>query len=172
MCNFFKKAQDKEVVDVINFLSQNHFFKKLTKKELMLLHSYLFLRKYHKDEVVFFRGDPSEALYIVQSGEVTLSTDIKEDFEQVAVLKARDILGENALIANTKRMFNATVTSKSALLYMLPSIKAMDIFEKNKGLYLKVMISLANKYNEQLLTLIVAYREAPGLFNFPVVNHL
>ncbi|MCG8341139.1 MAG: cyclic nucleotide-binding domain-containing protein [Cytophagales bacterium] len=171
MFDFLKKSQDKELVDVINFLSQNKFFKKLTKKELALLHSYLFLRKYRKDEVVFFRGDPSEAIYLVQSGEVMLSTDIREGFEQVAVLKEGHIFGENAFIANTKRMFNAIVTSKAALLYMLPSIKAMDIFEKNKELHLKIMISLASSYNEQILKLIEAYKEAPGLFNFPAVSH-
>ena len=171
MFSFLKKAQDKELVDVINFLSQNKFFEKLTQKELVLLHAYLFLRKYRKDEVVFFHGDPSEAIYLVQSGEVTLSTDIREGFEQVAVLKEGHIFGENAFMANTKRIFNATVTSKTALLYILPSIKAIDIFEKNKELHLKIMISLASSYNEQILKLVEAYREAPGLFNFPSVGY-
>jgi len=60
MINPFSKTFSPEELGVFQFLSQIRFFEKLKDSEMASFFSALHYRKYVKDEIVFFRNDPSQ----------------------------------------------------------------------------------------------------------------
>jgi NADH:quinone reductase (non-electrogenic) len=76
---------------------------------------------FHADEVIFDQGDFGDKVYVIVSGEA----DVLHDGRSVATLKAGDVFGEMALIANIPR--SASLKAKTPL--DLISI-SRDAFEK------------------------------------------
>ncbi len=90
--------------------------------EVRIFHSDAVAREhFHTQEPVFDQGDYGDKVYVVVKGEV----DVVLDGRSVATLKAGDVFGEMALIADHPR--SATVRAKSPL--DLISI-SRDAFEK------------------------------------------
>jgi signal-transduction protein with cAMP-binding, CBS, and nucleotidyltransferase domain len=80
MINPFAKTFSTSELETFQFLSQIRFFEKLKNAEMSRFLSAIHYRKYSKDEVIFFRSDPSHAFYVVKSGLVNLTLEIKNDF--------------------------------------------------------------------------------------------
>lgn len=83
MLNPFKRTYTEDELKVFEFLARTQFFNYLKYAEMYRFLPAIHYRKYNKDEVVFFRNDPSQALYIVKSGIVSLNVDIRENFETI-----------------------------------------------------------------------------------------
>jgi len=81
MINPFQKTYSTQELNLFRFLEKVDLFKELSDKEMALFLPYMHERDYKSNEVVFFRGDPSQALYVVKKGRVTLNIDIKDRFE-------------------------------------------------------------------------------------------
>ena len=103
MYNPFKKKYSPSELKQFEFLSKVRFFGTLRFSELSGFLQAIHIRKYEKDEVVFFRNDPSQALYILESGDVSLNIDIKSQFEMITHVKPGNAFGENSLLGNSKR---------------------------------------------------------------------
>src|SRR5690606_36757851 len=113
------------------------------------------LRKYKENEVVFFRNDPSHAFYILKNGEVTLNIDIQDKFEVLSRITLGKRFGDNVLLKNTKRIYSAVVISEDAVIYVIPQVDILEIFEENVHVQAKMLTSLASVYNgytENLIT--------------------
>lgn len=70
------------------------------------------LSSFHKNDVVFERGDSSYTMYVVLSGEVTVKSN--SEF----VLAPGEILGEIGLVCHVTRTATAVVTEDAVLLEM------------------------------------------------------
>ncbi len=71
-------------------------------------------RKTYAEETPIFRqGDPGNAAYVVQSGEVEIWTSEDGEKRVLGVVKAGGIFGEMALIDNSPRMASATAVKSS-----------------------------------------------------------
>jgi len=149
---------------VFRFMGKVRLFAGLTNAELSGLQPYLNLRQYKQGEVVFFREDPAAAIYILKSGEVTISLDIGNRLEKLTTVKAYGFFGEEALLPNQKRLFNTVVASDDAELYVLPSANLHDYLERNKRGGGKLFTNLAKVKTEFMSHLFRAYREDFGLF--------
>ena len=66
MWNPFARKYSSQDKILMNFLRKMLLFSCLTDEELMVFLPNLYTRNYSKDEIVFFRNDPSQALYIVK----------------------------------------------------------------------------------------------------------
>ncbi len=126
---------------------------------------YLHERNYTQDEVVFFRDDPSHALYLLKRGEVTLTVDVNEGFETVTKTGAGTALGESCLLHGTKRVLNAFVSSETASFYVIPQDNIFSIFESHEKVKLKMLEALAEMYSEYNSNLFKAYRSSFGFFH-------
>jgi CRP/FNR family transcriptional regulator, cyclic AMP receptor protein len=62
MLNPFRKTYSVKELNIFRFLAKNALFAKLSKREMALFLPYLHVRRYERNEVVFFRNDPSRAL--------------------------------------------------------------------------------------------------------------
>ena len=94
--NPFKKNFSKQELDAFEFLANVSYFSKFTIEEFEDIFPYLHLRTYKQNEVVFFRNDPSQAVYIIKKGKIEINLDIKDIFEVVETVKSGDIIFRQA----------------------------------------------------------------------------
>lgn len=164
MFNPFKRTYTQDEQEYFDFLGKNKLFEQLTKKEMSYFLPYLHLRKYQKNEVVFFRNDPSQALYIVKSGEIGLKLDVKDRFETIMTIQTPITLGNNALLKNAHRIYNAIVISNQASLYVIPQVNILGIFERFPEIKAKMLESLAEIYYDNFNNLFISYQATHGFF--------
>lgn len=169
MKNPFGKTYTPEEIRQFEFLRQFDLFQKLTEKELLLFLPHLHERSYVQDEAVFFRNDPSHALYLLKKGKVTLTLDVNERFEELGVLVPPTVLGDNCLLRNTKRPMNAVVTSETALFTVIPQDNLFDLFEARPEIHMKMVEAFAQTNEGYLKRMFKEYRSSFGLFNLAEV---
>ena len=165
MINLFNKSYTEKEINFFRFLSRMKLFEKLTYKEMSLLYPFFYLRGYKMDEVVFFRNDPSNALYLVKSGKVSLCLDMKDGFENLLTIKSGTAFGENTLLKHAMRQYNAIITSESSELYVIPKVNLEDTLEGHNKIKSKMLESLAEIYNDFQLNLFKYYKSSHGLFD-------
>ncbi len=165
MINPFSKTFTATEHAIFDFLSQVKFFERLKHAEMARFLPTIHNRKYLKDEVVFFRNDPSQALYIVRRGSVRLTVDIKEGFETILEVEKGGAFGENSLLENSKRIYTAIVDSEEAELMVIPHFSVQEIFEAYPKIKAKMMTSLAEFYNQNNQKLFKSYQNSFGFFN-------
>lgn len=165
MRNPFSKTYNQEELDMFDFLGVIKFFERLNYKEMSLFIPAMHHRKYLRDEVVFFSKDPSQALYLVKRGQISLTIDIKDNFESILEINRNDAFGENSLLENAKRTYTAMIVSEEADLIVIPHFALQEIFDSNPKIKAKMMTSLAEYYNQNNQKLFRSYRESFGFFS-------
>jgi CRP/FNR family transcriptional regulator, cyclic AMP receptor protein len=169
MINPFKKTFTNKEHEIFVFLTKIKLFSELNYKQLAQFIPHMHERKYEQDEVVFFRNDPSHALYLLKKGEVAVSIDVNDTFESLNKLGAGNSLGESCLLKKSKRLFNAMVTSETAEFYVIPQGNIFSIFDDNIKIKASMLESLAEIYNDYNSSLFKAYRASMGFFNLKQV---
>lgn len=65
-------------------------------------------RKYKKGQIIFFEGDISDKLYIINKGKIKIYRYTKEGKEQILyILSEGDFIGDLSLLKKGKHEFNA-----------------------------------------------------------------
>lgn len=169
MRNIFKRSYSEKELLLFNFLRKNRFFEKLSDDELIRFIPYLYLRKYKQNEVVFFTGDPSHAVYIVKNGMVSLNLDINDSFEKLMTLRSGKLFGDNAILLNTKRIYTAIVMTEEAELYVVPKVNLEEIMNDHPQIKAKMMTAFAEIYNEYTINLFKTYKSSLGFFDLNTV---
>ena len=169
MINPFKKSYTQKVLNTFRFLSRIKLFERLNYKEMALFLPYFYLREYKMDEVVFFRNDPGNALYLVKSGKVSINIDIDDNFELLKIIKSGGAFGEGALLRESNRINTCIIHSERAELYVLPKVNIHEIFDGHPTIKTKMMESFAELYNEYMVNIFKGYRSSLGLFNLSQV---
>ncbi|NJN25092.1 MAG: cyclic nucleotide-binding domain-containing protein [Cyclobacteriaceae bacterium] len=169
MINPFKKSYTSKELNTFRFLSRIPLFERLDYKEMSYFLPYFYLREYKMNEVVFFRNDPGNALYLVKSGKISVNIDIDEEFEQLSVIKSGESFGESALLTVSNRIYTAIVHSERAELYVLPKVNIHEIFEGHPVIKTKMMESLSVLYHTYMVNLFKGYKSSLGLFNLSQV---
>ncbi len=165
MLNPFRKSYSADELDTFRFLTKCKLFADLTHDELYLFLPYLYLREYKENEVVFFRDDPSQALYVVKSGKVSLSVDLRDKTEFLTTALQMNSFGDNALVPRSKRIYNAVVTSEIAELYVIPQANLLATFERYPVIKAKMYAALSMSYNQYMVNLFKAYKSSFGFFD-------
>jgi len=165
MFNPFKRSYTEKELGLFRFLNKVKLFERLNNDELVHFLPFLHLRSYKQNEVVFFRKDPSHALYLVKSGRVALNLEINNEFERLTTVKAAEHFGDNALLDETQRIYTTIVTSSQAEIYVVPQVNIFEVFEDHPKVRAKMMTSLAEAYNSYTVNLFGAYKESFGFFN-------
>ena len=169
MLKLFKKSYSEKDINLFSFLAKNKLFENLNYEELASFIPYMYSRVYKENEVIFFSGDPSHALYIVKSGMVSLNLELKENFEKLYHVRSGKIFGENALIQNTSRLYTAIVTTEKAELYVIPQINLLEIMDDHVELKAKLMSAFSEIHNDYMQNLFKAYKSAFGFFDLSMV---
>lgn len=165
MINPFKRTYSEKDLTLFKFLSQVKLFEKLTFAEMSHFVPYLYLRQYKQNEVVFFRGDPANALYIIKSGKVSLSLDVKDRTETLKISHSGEAFGDNSLVDESTRIYNAVCDSERAEIYVIPKVNMLEVFSGHQKIKGKMLMSLTEIYNHLTTNLFKAYRSSFGFFN-------
>ncbi len=169
MINPFKKSYTPKELSTFRFLSRIELFKRLNYKEMSHFLPYFYLREYKMNEVVFFRNDPGNALYLVKSGKVSINVDIEDGFELLSVIKSGGAFGESALLKESNRIYTSIIHSERAELYVLPKVNMHEIFDGHAVIKTKMLESLTELYNDYMVNLFKGYKSSLGLFNLSQV---
>lgn len=169
MLRLFRKTYSGKELILINFLRKNRLFEKLTDDELVRFLPYLYLRKYNQNEVVFFTNDPSNAVYIVKTGIVTLNLELKNSFEKLMALRQGKLFGDNGVLSNTKRLYTAIVETEDTEIYVIPKGNLIEIMEDHPEIQAKIMTAFAETYNEYTSNLFKVYKASLGFFDLSTV---
>ena len=143
---------------------KNHLFETLDDRELAEFIPFLHLRTYEKNEVIFFRNDPSQALYIIKDGEVSVNLDIEDGFEELARFGPADSFGDEALLENSYRVYNAVCASEKCQIFVIATTNILETFESNFKIKAKIMGSMAKAYSRYTENLFKSYQESFGFF--------
>lgn len=165
MKNPFSRTYNEDELKMFEFLSEIKLFSSLKHSEMAKFLTTIHHRKYSRDEVIFFRSDPSHALYILKSGIVNLTLDIKENFELIKTVKKNQSFGENSLLENTKRVYTSIVATDEADVIVIPNFAIQEIFDSNPKIKAKMMTALAEYYNENNIRLFKSYKTSFGFFD-------
>jgi CRP-like cAMP-binding protein len=169
MINPFKKSYTSKELNTFRFLSRIQLFERLDYKEMSHFLPYFYLREYKMDEVVFFRNDPGNALYLVKSGKISINIDIDDEFELLNIIKSGEAFGESALLSVSNRIYTSIVHSERAELYVLPKVNLHEIFEGHPAIKTKMLESLSILYHNHMVSLFKGYKSSLGLFNLSQV---
>ena len=141
-------------------------FNGLTRDELLELSPFMYERNYAIGEVVFFRSDASQAIYLVKSGSVDLSLDIGEEKdEKLFTCHSNYSLGINSILADQKRDFNAVVCSEKSTLIAIPQSDLFDLFKRRKSIKIKILENFADIYEQMFSKIFKIYRNNVGFFD-------
>jgi len=162
--NPFKKKYSETELALFDFLGNLRLFEKLSNEELALFVPFLNVRTYKQNEVVFFSSDPSHALYIMKTGEVSLNLNVNDKFEELAVMGPGHTFGDNSLLENTERIYTSIITSEKAELYVIPQSNLLDILGANLEIKAKIMTSFAELYNQYTGSIFKTYKSSFGFF--------
>lgn len=109
------------LMTIIELLSGMEIFKGLSSEEIAVISDFSDLRKYVEGENVFESGSISKCLYVVKSGEISITSGIDErDTKALACFIKGEIFGEFDLFEEDRRTANA-VANKDSELLMFPS---------------------------------------------------
>ncbi len=165
MRKLFEKNYSDGDLQLMEFLQKDRIFDQLTRKELSYFLPYIHFRTYQEDEVIFFAGDPSQALYMIKSGIVSLHLDIRGNLEKLMSLRTGKVFGDNSLLPQTKRLYSAVAMTAYTSVMVLPQVNLIDIMDKHKKVKSKMMTAFAERYNLFLDRLFHSYQNSLGFFD-------
>lgn len=109
--------RDQLDLDKVYFLKKNPFFETLTKSQLEQVAKLIYERDYLAGEFVFELGQPGAALFIVQSGEISIEVpSLEEEPTSIAVISKASFFGELALLNDDPRSASAKALVPSRVL--------------------------------------------------------
>lgn len=148
------------------FLSKIPIFKFLPEEDHLSLVSLWKMKTLKPGEVLFRKGEPGSAMYVIEDGEIeiVLPVDPPVNEVQLSVLKEGEFFGELALFADTPRTATARAIAETRLVEMQrgdfitfvmerPSVGVSMLSEMAKRLLLtnELITSLASKNpNEEI----------------------
>jgi CRP/FNR family transcriptional regulator, cyclic AMP receptor protein len=105
--------------DSADVLQRVPLFAQLTPAELAGLSRSLRRRRFKRGEVIFFRGDPGDSLYVLETGKIKIVLTSPDGKEVVlSTLGPTDFFGDLALLDGEPRSADAVATESGELLLL------------------------------------------------------
>jgi len=103
----------------VSYLKQTRLFGELDPEALARLADRAIERTYKKGQLIFYQGDPAEALFIVIEGRIKVVVVNEDGNEMLLVtLEALDVFGEVALIDGEPRSASAETLEQTRVLVL------------------------------------------------------
>jgi CRP-like cAMP-binding protein len=109
---------------------------------------------YQENQVVFSQGDPADAIFFIQNGQVKLTVVSKQGKEAViALVGTRDFFGEGCLSGQPLRMATATAMSVCAIVRLekTPTMRVLHDEPSFSELFLSYLLSRNTRLEEDLV---------------------
>lgn len=139
------------------FLRSVPLFAELEDRHIHALSAMLAERRYRKGSVVFFEGDPGDALFIVSQGAVKIYRVAEDGREKtLAILRDGDIFGEMALLDEEPRSAIAECLEPTTL-YALHRKEFLAFLANNPSMaihIIKVLCGRLRRANAQVMDVV------------------
>jgi CRP-like cAMP-binding protein len=117
-----------------------------------------FGKEFPKGTVLCREGEPGKEMWVIQSGKVAISKNVRDVEKQLAVLGPGEFLGEMAIISNKPRNASAIVEEDARLLVIDPkTFEAM--IRGNSEIAIRMIKKLSDRLSDadaQIETLLLA----------------
>lgn len=145
----FPSRNEKQSLE--DLLSSLPIFDGLSRGQLKLIMRILHERKYLKDETVFNETEPGAGLYIIESGRVVISKQVKgADPIALAEFVKGNFFGELALIEEIPRSATATAWEATTLL-AFPKPDLDHLIDRQPQLAVKILYNLSRLVAQRLI---------------------
>lgn len=126
-------------------LGANPFFAGLDQAALQAVSQLCVTRKLARDETLFLKDDPADALYAVRRGEIRIGTGTDEGRQlTLNLLGPGDVFGEVALLDGSPRTADAVANEPTELFSILRR-DFLDLLAKRSGIALAIIELLCGR---------------------------
>lgn len=106
-----------------------------------------FGKEYPKSTVLFREGEPGKEMFVLQSGKVAISKNVRDVEKVLAILGPGEFFGEMAIISNKPRNATATVDEDAKVLVIDP--KTFEgMIRGNSEIAIRMIKKLADRLSE------------------------
>ena len=130
-------------------IRQIGLFATLRPKELRVIDSLLYERRYLKGEIVFDEGEEGQALYVVLSGRVLICRPADPAAEVIAEIPAGSLFGELALLEGAPRNAQARA-AEDCVLAALSRTDFERLVDTHAAIASKIAMQLARDLGQKL----------------------
>jgi CRP/FNR family transcriptional regulator, cyclic AMP receptor protein len=141
-------------------IRQIGLFATLRPKELRVIDSLLYERRYLKGEVVFDAGEEGQALYVVLSGRILICRPADPVAEVIAEIPTGSLFGELALLWGAPRVAQARAAEDSVLA-ALSRTEFERLIETHAAIASKIAMQLARDLGQKLGSRYLALESRP-----------
>lgn len=133
-----------DILENILFLKKNPLFSTMNTRELKAVASICNSHSFAKGETIVTQGDVGDSMYLIKSGEVSITHTKEGDTVQLATLKAGESLGEMAMFEAEIRTASAVAHVDSELL-SIENNDFIDLLQIYPGISLGVIKTLVKR---------------------------
>lgn len=144
--NFFKKS-DKLIIE---YLKEVPVFEGLSVAELRKVESFIYKRKFVKNEFVFHQNEPGAGMYIIIKGKVKIALETPEGLQELAVLNNGDFFGDMSLLDKSSRSAAAIADADEVILLSFFRGDLKAIIQEHSGLGAKILWNVGTVLAERL----------------------
>src|SRR6478736_5527674 len=106
-----------------------------------------FGREFPEGTVLFREGEPGKEMFVLQSGKIAISKNVRDVQKVLAILGPGEFFGEMAIISNKPRNATATVHEDAKLLVIDP--KTFEgMIRGNSEIAIRMIKKLAERLSE------------------------
>jgi CRP/FNR family transcriptional regulator, cyclic AMP receptor protein len=139
------KTRSEPTSEILKFLRSVHSFAHLSEASLLLLARAGRLKHFAKGEILFFQSDPSDAAYLVSSGNISIVLNSLDGREMVInEMHNGDLFGELGILTKKSRSTSAIAHTNSELL-VIPHQAFLSLIEHEPQLALHLLEVTANR---------------------------
>ncbi len=130
--------------ELFDLLKHTSLFSQLPQDSIELLANVILVESFHKGEVIFTVGDPAEGMYLIFEGQVDLRNPNKAPRSSFARLKRGGFFGEEALLFDDPRYYQAAAKTDCTLL-SLRVADCMALWSQLPGLEQKLEVLIESR---------------------------
>lgn len=127
--------------ELLDLLAQTALFSHLDEEKLSRLIGVMRMATYQRGEILFEIGDDSEVMFVVSEGKINLNAESGETF---AALQRGDFFGEEALLYDDPRFYQASAATDVVVLW-LSAENFLTLSEKFSGIDDKLDVAVHSR---------------------------
>lgn len=134
-------------------IRQIPLFQDLSREELLSISGLFLERKYNKNAIVFFEGDPGEEMFIIKSGTVKVYRVDNTKQITLALFRSGDFFGEMSIMQKDGTRSANAETLESTVLYSLKRATFFEYMARTPALCMRLLEATMGRLrgaNEQI----------------------
>jgi CRP/FNR family transcriptional regulator, cyclic AMP receptor protein len=132
-------------VDILNFLGSAPVFSRISVSSALVLAEASRFQQVEKGEIIFIQSDPSEAAYIVRTGNISIVLNSADGREMIiSEMHSGDVFGELGVLTKKPRSTSAVAQCRSQIL-VIPKRAFLKVMDEDPYLARLILELTANR---------------------------